>query len=70
MAKGTLSIKESDLLKYVDAVNMLAANVEMDIKKGKSISSDTVLALSKLVSAATRIKSLSEALEEGRKYEN
>ncbi len=70
MPKETLKIKESDLLRYVDAVNMLAANVELDIKKGKKVSSDTVLALSKFLSAAHNIKGLSDALEEGRKYEN
>jgi hypothetical protein len=67
---GNLSIKQKDLLKYVDAANMLAANVEMDVKKGKKISSDTVLALSQFISAANKIKSLSDALEEGRTYEN
>ncbi len=65
-----LTIKQNELLKYVDAANMLAACVEMDIKGAKKISSDTVLALSKFVAAAHRIKQLSDALEAGRDYEN
>jgi hypothetical protein len=68
MAK--LEIKQKDLLKYVDAANMMAATLEMDIKKGRTISSDTVVALSKFIAAAMHIKSLSDALEEGRTYEN
>jgi hypothetical protein len=65
-----LQVSERDLLKYVDAVNMLAANVALDIKKGRKISPDTVLALSRFASAAERIKALSDALEERRSYEN
>ena len=70
MTKEKLTIKQSDLLKYVDAANMMAVNLEVDIKKGKKISNDTVLALSKFLSAGQRIKALSDALEEGRAYDN
>lgn len=40
------------LQKYVDAATDLAEGLERDIKNGKEISNDTVLRLSKFVSAA------------------
>ena len=40
---------------YFDVVADLAISIENDIKNGKTISSDTVLALSKTIAAGQRI---------------
>lgn len=71
MAKSSYIIKEKDLLRYVDCVNMLVANVTLDIKKpSQKISTDTVVACSRLVAAAERLKAMTDALEANRSYEN
>jgi len=51
------------LAKYVNAVNELAEGVERDIKNGKSISNDTVLRLSKFISAQNTVAFMLETLE-------
>ena len=51
------------LLRFVNASADLAEGVERDIKNGKKISSDTVLRLSKYVSAAKSVANLLDQVE-------
>lgn len=49
---------------YMDAANELAANIEADVKsKGRTISSGTVLALSKLISVGGRLDKVLSVIE-------
>ncbi len=71
MSRSSYTIKEKDLLKFFDAANMLVANVTLDAKKpSRKLSTDTIMACSKLIAAAERLKQLTDNLEENREYEN
>ena len=53
-----------ELAKYVNATADLAESVERDIRNGNKISSDTVLALSKLIAAAKRVENIVDMFED------
>jgi hypothetical protein len=52
-----------NLTKYVNAASDLAEALEVDIKKGNKISTETVLRLSKFVAAAKAVSSLLDDLD-------
>lgn len=47
-----------DVIRYVDAANTLAGEIQSDIEAGDTISQETVLALNKFVIAAKAIEKL------------
>lgn len=50
------------LTKYVNAATDMAEGLERDIKNGKKISNDTVLRLSKFVSASKLVASMWDSI--------
>lgn len=52
------------LVKYVNAASDLAESVTRDIKKGKKISSQTVVHLSKFVTASHLVQKMIDQIEQ------
>lgn len=62
-----MSKEFDDIVKYVDCAACLADAVEADVKsKGRKISSATVLALSKFITAAAVLQPLLDTAEASR----
>ena len=59
-------MKQEDVEKYINAVSDLTDSLQSDIIKGNQISTETVVALSRLHQIAQRMKALIEFVERRR----
>lgn len=56
-----------DIVNYVDAANVLALALQADIKRGDTISKQTVLALNKYALAAIAVMGLQEMVNKDKR---